>query len=54
MLEHRSQRKISGGKPYPLGATLQSDGVNFAIYSQQAKEVFLLLFDTPEGPRPTL
>jgi glycogen operon protein len=34
---------------YPLGATLQKDGVNFAIYSQNASEVFLLLFDNTDG-----
>lgn len=51
-LEHRTSRKISAGKYYPLGATLQDDGVNFAIYSKHAREVFLLLFDRPDG-QPT-
>ncbi|BCD96161.1 glycogen debranching protein GlgX [Marinagarivorans cellulosilyticus] len=32
------------GKPYPLGATAASDGVNFAIFSAQAKKVELCLF----------
>jgi glycogen operon protein len=44
-LKHRTDKKISKGKFYPLGATLQKDGVNFALYSQNAREVFLLLFD---------
>jgi glycogen operon protein len=44
-----AQRKISEGRYYPLGATLSKDGVNFAIYSQNAREVYLLLFDRPDG-----
>jgi isoamylase len=48
-LTHRTSRQLSPGKFYPLGATLQEDGVNFAIYSQYAQEVFLLLFDDPDG-----
>jgi len=42
-------RKISSGRFYPLGATLCEDGVNFAIYSQYAEEVSLLLFDSADG-----
>ncbi|MEW6087844.1 MAG: glycogen debranching protein GlgX [bacterium] len=48
-LKHRTNKKLSGGKYYPLGATLQKDGVNFAIYSQHADDIFLLLFDDPAG-----
>ena len=48
-LEHRTKRKTSDGKYYPLGATLYEEGVNFAIYSQYAGEVFLLLFDRPDS-----
>lgn len=33
------------GLPYPLGASVCSDGVNFALFSSCAKEVFLCLFD---------
>jgi len=33
------------GAPYPLGATLESDGVNFALYSEHATAVTLCLFD---------
>ena len=47
-LNHRTTRQWSPGKFYPLGATLVDDGVNFAIYSQHAREVFLLLFDDPD------
>jgi glycogen operon protein len=48
-LEHKTKRRISEGKYYPLGATVCEEGVNFAIYSQYAGQVFLLLFDRPEG-----
>ncbi len=48
-LKHGTNKKLSDGKFYPLGATLYADGVNFAIYSQHAKEVFLLFFDRPDG-----
>jgi isoamylase len=48
-LEHKTKRRISEGKYYPLGATVCEEGVNFSIYSQYADEVYLLLFDRPEG-----
>lgn len=48
-LHHRTGKTVSAGKNYPLGATLYPDGVNFAVYSQNAEEVFLLLFDRPDG-----
>jgi len=34
------------GKPYPLGATWDGDGVNFAVYSQHGTKVELCLFET--------
>ncbi len=45
----KSQRRISVGLHYPLGANLQAGGVNFALYSKNASRVFLLLFDAPDG-----
>jgi glycogen operon protein len=50
MLEHRTDKKLSEGKYYPLGATVYPNGVNFALYSQHATDVYLLLFDTASGP----
>ena len=38
------------GKPYPLGATWDGQGVNFAIFSQHATGVELCLFDSPDAP----
>ena len=37
------------GRPYPLGATLEAEGVNFALFSQHAKGVDVCLFDTAEA-----
>lgn len=37
------------GQPYPLGATYDGIGVNFALYSENATGVDLCLFDSPES-----
>lgn len=37
--------KVWPGKPYPLGATWDGAGVNFALYSQNASAVELCIFD---------
>ncbi|MFA4858548.1 MAG: glycogen debranching protein GlgX [Candidatus Margulisiibacteriota bacterium] len=50
MLKYQTKKKISNGNFYPLGATVNPDGVNFAIFSKHAKEVFLLLFNRVEAP----
>ncbi len=48
-IEQRTTKTVEKGSPFPLGATLGADAVNFAIYSKHATEVFLLLFDTTAG-----
>src|SRR5881394_3861140 len=35
------------GRPYPLGATWDGEGVNFALFSEHATAVDLCLFDAP-------
>jgi glycogen operon protein len=40
--------EIWRGEPYPLGATLTDEGVNFALYAENAMAVELCLFDSPE------
>jgi glycogen operon protein len=40
------------GQPYPLGATPQADGVNFALFTKSATVVELVLFDRDEDVRP--
>jgi glycogen debranching enzyme GlgX/malto-oligosyltrehalose synthase len=37
------------GNPYPLGATWDGSGVNFALFSEHAERVDLCLFDGPTG-----
>ncbi|MBY4945171.1 glycogen debranching protein GlgX [Cupriavidus respiraculi] len=52
-----SSHKISEGFPFPLGATWDGNGVNFAIFSANATKVELCLFDdngTREVERITL
>ena len=39
--------KVRPGNPYPLGATWDGAGVNFAIFSEHATKVDLCLFDSP-------
>jgi len=48
-LQHRTKKIVESGANFPLGATLTPDGVNFAVYSKNATEVFLLLFDKTDG-----
>ena len=38
------EQDIQSGQPYPLGATWDGNGVNFAIYSHHATQVDLCLF----------
>ena len=38
--------RISEGKPYPLGATADAAGTNFAVFSAQATRVDVCLFDS--------
>jgi isoamylase len=43
--------RVWPGRPYPLGATWDGLGVNFALFSENATAVELCLFDTPEDAR---
>jgi glycogen operon protein len=38
-------QKLLPGKPYPLGATLDAGGINFAVFSSSARRIYLCLFD---------
>jgi glycogen operon protein len=40
------------GSAHPLGATLHADGVNLSLFSQDATEVVLLLFDDASAIEP--
>ena len=43
--------RIWPGSPYPLGATWDGGGVNFAIFAEHAERVELCLFDSPESTK---
>ena len=46
----KQQRAVWPGNPYPLGATWDGEGVNFALFSEHAEAVALCIFD-PAGKR---
>jgi len=41
----QTQPVVWPGRPYPLGATWDGEGVNFALFSEHAQKVELCLFD---------
>ena len=41
------------GQPQPLGATVNTTGVNFSLFSENATEMELLLFHAPGDPAPS-
>jgi isoamylase len=43
--------RVWPGQPYPLGATWDGEGVNFALFSENATGVELNLFDNPEDAK---
>jgi len=45
--------RIYPGKPYPLGATWDGAGVNFALFSENAAAVDLCLFNGPDQRHET-
>ncbi len=47
-----ASRRTGIGSPYPQGVTLEDDGANFAIYSENAKKVTLQLFDSQGTAQP--
>ena len=46
--------RIREGLPFPLGATWDGLGVNFALFSANATKVELCLFDGPDETRLSL
>jgi isoamylase len=43
---------VRAGVPLPLGAHQRGDGANFAVFSRNARQVWLELFDHPEDSVP--
>jgi len=53
-MKHRlALHKIRPGRPYPLGATWDGEGVNFALFSENATAVELCLFDRHDQEKET-
>ena len=46
--------RVWPGRPYPLGATWDGRGVNFALYSENATKVELCLFDSPDAEKESV
>ena len=44
--------RIWPGSAYPLGASFDGKGANFAIYSENAISVTLLLYESEHSPAP--
>lgn len=53
-VKHTLATRLKPGKPFPLGATWDGMGVNFAVYSQYAESVELVLFDREDATEPAL
>jgi len=51
--ETDNRMRIWPGHPYPLGATWDGEGVNFALFSENATAVELCLFDEPDANKET-
>ena len=45
--------RVYPGYPYPLGANWDGRGVNFALFSEAARSVELLLYDNEKSPEPS-
>src|SRR5579884_2141266 len=49
----RLPMRVWPGKPFPLGATWDGAGVNFALFAEHATKVELCLFDSPQSTNET-
>jgi isoamylase len=45
----QGEKAAHRGWPYPLGASVHANGINFAVHSRHASEIFLVLFARPDG-----
>jgi len=50
----KTQMRVRPGNPYPLGATWDGMGINFALFSEHASRVELCLFDSPDARTESL
>ncbi|OHD08448.1 MAG: glycogen debranching enzyme GlgX, partial [Spirochaetes bacterium GWB1_27_13] len=52
-VEIKEGLKTKDGSPYLLGTSLDHEGCNFAIFSRNATNIFLLLFNKPQDASPS-
>ncbi|GAB3273321.1 glycogen debranching protein GlgX [Larkinella harenae] len=52
-VENPEEIRSRPGKPYPLGATWDGEGVNFALFSENATGVTLCFFDADDPTKET-
>lgn len=45
-------KNIGNGQAFPIGASIQRNGVNFSIFSKNSTAIELLLFEGPEDDKP--
>lgn len=45
-------REVSPGRPHPIGASVEADGVNFVVFSKHGTGVDLLLYDHADDASP--
>ncbi len=48
-----THKYIGKGQSFPIGASIQGNGVNFSIYSKYSTGIELLLFDEPDDNAPS-
>lgn len=41
------------GKPFPIGSSIKDNGVNFSVFSKNAKSIEILLFDDKDDVKPS-
>ena len=46
--------RLYQGSPHPFGSTVESNGVNFSLYSSSATDVKLLIFSKPDDLDPLI
>src|SRR4249920_2293145 len=42
------------GRPYPIGASVHPQGVNFSVFSKSSAHIELLFFDGADDARPSV
>src|SRR5688500_8832021 len=44
--------QVKAGAPLPFGATMQKEGVNFAVYAEEAEKLSICLFEESSLAHP--